>query len=440
MYMSFYQFREGPFGITPDPRFLYLSASHREALATMVYGCTQRKGFMSVIGEVGTGKTIVLRAFLERLDRSKTTAICLLNPLATFEQIVDEILPEDFRGSTPDQFRSLQEWLISEYREGRNVVVAIDEAQRMSVATLERLRLLSNLETAEHKLIQIILVGQPELERKLQQKNLRQLWQRIAVRATIWPLNRTDSIAYVLHRLSKVTGGSNKPVFTRAALRHLVRRGSGNPRKLNILCDRALIAGFSYQKRPVPLAVAYETSSERARPPRWRRTVLRKSWALVTAIALATMMSYVLTNRSNDAPKSVAWEDAQSLDAQSKVDNGEKLESPSVASPETNIVPEEEHKPGETNTAPIPVDVGSVSTDVSTGQIVSWPESEPATMETRVVGRGDGVWQMCRTVYGTVDSSLVRVVLDFNPHIEDPNELTVGDTLVFPSMAMTRHD
>jgi general secretion pathway protein A len=435
MYMNFYRFREGPFGITPDPRFLFLSASHREALATMVYGCTQRKGFMSVIGEVGTGKTIVLRAFLERLDRSKTTAICLLNPLATFEQIVEEILPPDFQGSTPDRFRSLQEWLISEYREGRNVVVAIDEAQRMSVTTLERLRLLSNLETAEHKLIQIILVGQPELERKLQQKNLRQLWQRIAVRATIWPLNRADSIAYVLHRLSKATAGSNEHVFTRAALRHLVRRGSGTPRRLNILCDRALIAGFSYQKRPVPLTVAWEASSESARQPRWRRTVLRNSWVLVTTIALVATASYVLTNRSKDTPESVAQVQTQSI-----VDSSEKLASYSVAPPETLVDPEETHAPVEATAAPILVDVGTVPTDVPMGQIVAWPESEAANVETRVVGQGDGIWQMCRTVYGTVDASVVRVVLDLNPHIEDPNKLTIGDTLVFPSMAMTRHD
>ena len=435
MYMSFYRFREEPFGITPDPRFLFLSGSHREALATMVYGCSQRKGFVSVIGEVGTGKTIVLRAFLERLDRSRTTAICLLNPLATFEQIIDEILPPDFRGSTPDRFRSLQEWLISEYREERNVVVAIDEAQRMSVATLERLRLLSNLETAEHKLIQIILVGQPELERKLQQKSLRQLWQRIAVRATIWPLDRTDSIAYVLHRLSKATVGSNKPVFTRAALRHLVRRGSGNPRRLNILCDRALIAGFGYQKRPVPLAVAWETSSASARPLRWRRTVLRRSWVLVTIIALVAMVSYVLTNRSKDASSSVAQVETQSI-----VDTGEMLASRSVASPAAHVVPEEAHRRVETNAGPILVDVGTVSTDVSTRQIVLWPESKPATVEAHVVGQGDGIWQMCRTVYGTVDASLVQVVLDSNPHIEDPNELTVGETLIFPSMAMSRYD
>ena len=415
MYMNFYQLSEGPFGITPDPKFLYLSPSHREALATMVYGCNQRKGFISVIGEVGTGKTIVLRTFLERLDRSKTTAIYLLNPLATFEQIVGEILPPDVQSSTQDQFRSLQEWLIREYSEGRNVVVAIDEAQRMSVATLEKLRLLSNLETAEHKLIQIILVGQPELEQKLQEKNLRQLWQRIAVRATIWPLSRTDSIAYILHRLSKVTAGTNKPVFTRAALRHLVKRGGGNPRKLNILCDRALIAGFSYQKRTVPLAVAYETSSESARPPRWRQSVLRKSWVLVSAIALVAMVSYVLTNQSKDSAESVAY-----------------------VAPETTL------RPVEVNAAPTPVDVETVPTEVPKEQIVlqAEPELEPETaiVKTHVVGQGEGIWQMCRTVYGTADASLVRMVLDFNPHIEDPNDLAVGETLVFPSMAMTRHD
>jgi general secretion pathway protein A len=435
MYMSFYRFREEPFGITPDPRFLFLSGSHREALATMVYGCSQRKGFVSVIGEVGTGKTIVLRAFLERLDRSKTTAICLLNPLATFEQIIDEILPPDFRGSTPDRFRSLQEWLISEYREGRNVVVAIDEAQRMSVATLERLRLLSNLETAQHKLIQIVLVGQPELELKLQQKNLRQLWQRIAVRATIWPLNRADSNAYVLHRLTKAMAGSNKPVFTRAALRHLVSRGCGNPRRLNILCDRVLIAGFSYQKRPVPLAVAWEASSESARPPRWGRTVLRRSWVLVTTFALVTMVSYVLTNQSNDASNSVAQVENRSTE-----DAGNALASGSITSPAVQVVPEEAHRPVEANAGPIPVDVGTVSTNVSTGQSVLWPESKPVTVETHVVGQGDGIWQMCRTVYGTVDAGLVQVVLDSNPHIEDPNELTIGETLLFPIMAISRYD
>ena len=193
MYMSFYRMAAEPFGITPDPRFLFLSPAHREALAALVYGVSQRKGFISIIGEVGTGKTIILRSFLERVDRTKMTAIYLLNPLASFEQILDEILPPEFTGSTQDRFRTLQEWLIEEYRQGRNVVVVIDEAQRMSPSTLEKLRLLSNLETAEHKLIQVILAGQPELERKLQQPNLRQLWQRIAVRATIWPLNRRES-------------------------------------------------------------------------------------------------------------------------------------------------------------------------------------------------------------------------------------------------------
>ncbi len=281
----------------------------------------------------------------------------------------------------------------------------------------------------------MILVGQPELERKLQQKSLRQLWQRIAVRATIWPLNRTDSIAYILHRISKVTIGSNKPVFTRAALRHLVKRGCGNPRRLNILCDRALIAGFSYQKRPIPLAVAWEASSESARPLRWRQNFLRRSWVVGTTVALVVMVSYVLTNWPKDAANSVAQVESQSI-----VDSGEMLASQSVAPPRTHVVLEEIYEPVETNAAPILADVGSVSTEALTVQTVLWAKSEPAAMDTRVVGQGDGVWEMCRTVYGTVDASMVQVVLDFNPHIENANELTVGETLIFPSMAMTYYD
>jgi general secretion pathway protein A len=312
MYMSFYRLREEPFGITPDPRFLYLSASHRDALAAMVYGVSQRKGFVSVIGEVGTGKTIVLRAFLERLDRSSTAAICLLNPLATFEQIINEILPSDFKGSTPDLFRTLQEWLINEYREGRNVVVAIDEAQRMSAATLERLRLLSNLETAKHKLIQIILVGQPELERKLQRKNLRQLWQRIAVRATILPLTRTESHAYIEHRLSKAVVGASGPVFARAALRHLVARAHGNPRRLNVLCDRALVSGFARKRRPVPLGAAWDATSAASPVPRWRQSAVFRALVLVTTtMALAAIVSYVLTTQSGDTATEVALADSE---------------------------------------------------------------------------------------------------------------------------------
>lgn len=307
MYMSYYRFREEPFGITPDPRFLFMSASHRDALGAMVYGVSQRKGFVSIIGEVGAGKTIVLRAFLERLDRASTTAVCLLNPLATFEQIIGEILPPDFKGSTSDQFRTLQEWLINEYREGRNVVVAIDEAQRMSVATLERLRLLSNLETAKHKLIQIILVGQPELERKLQRRCLRQLWQRITVRAVLQPLTRTESHAYIAHRLSKVTGGASSAVFTRPALRHLIGQADGNPRRLNVVCDRTLVSGFTRQKRPVPLRTAWQATRSASPVTRWRRVVAgRAAVSIAATIVLASLLFYVFTTQPGSTASGLA--------------------------------------------------------------------------------------------------------------------------------------
>lgn len=311
MYIDYFRLREEPFGITPDPRFLYLSASHRDALAAMVYGVSQRKGFVSVIGEVGTGKTIVLRAYLERLDRASTTAVCLLNPLATFEQIIDEILPPEFEGSTGDRFRTLQEWLISEYRAGRNVVVAIDEAQRMSAETLEKLRLLSNLETTRHKLIQVILVGQPELDRKLRRSELRQLWQRIAVRATIWPLTRSESQRYIEHRLSKASSSPSHSIFTRAALRHLISHAQGNPRRLNVLCDRTLVSGFSRRRRPVPWAAAWQVTTSSSALPRWWQLAVRRAGVSASLVGvLSAFLFYVVTIGGTESSSPVVAADA----------------------------------------------------------------------------------------------------------------------------------
>ena len=180
------------------------------------------------------------------------------------------------------------------------------------VATLEKLRLLSNLETARHKLIQIILVGQPELERKLRHKILRQLWQRVAVRATIWPLNRSESHAYIEHRLSKATVGRTRPVFTRAAVRHLVSSGQGNPRRLNVLCDRALVAGFNRKKRPVNFSAAWEASLASAGRPRWRHGVVRRAVVFVsTAIALAAILSYVFMSESGDPATELALAESE---------------------------------------------------------------------------------------------------------------------------------
>lgn len=271
MYLRYYDLKVEPFGVTPDPRFLYLSPDHKEALGALVYGVRERKGFVSIVGEVGTGKTTILRAFMESIDPKKFTAIYIFNSLATFDLILQEIRPGPPEYKPRGRVRAVQEWLISEYAKGRKVILIIDDAQRMAIETLEKLRLLSNLETAKHKLLQIVLAGQPELDELLEQRELRQLKQRIAVRASIGSLTRIDSIAYIEHRLARA-GGDMNTLFAKSALRQIVRHADGNPRMLNILCDNALITGYGYQKKRITAMIAEEVITEFSRPREHRAT------------------------------------------------------------------------------------------------------------------------------------------------------------------------
>ncbi len=265
MYEQFYGLRKAPFHITPDPEFLYLSPTHKEALASIVYGVEKRKGFIVIVGEVGLGKTTVVRSYLERTDRKHLRIIYVFNPNVTFSALLDTI--EETAGITdrPDDLAArvqcLHDVLIEEYRQGHNVVLVVDEAQNMPVRTLEDLRMLSNLETSKDKLIQIVLVGQPEFAKLLERRELRQLKQRTAVRATLAPLSAAESLAYIRHRLEKA-GGDLGEVFTKGALRRIVSRAGGIPRILNILCDNALITGLGYEKKPVTGRIAREVIAD----------------------------------------------------------------------------------------------------------------------------------------------------------------------------------
>lgn len=277
MYLDFYGFDREPFHITPDPEFLYLSPSHKEAFATVVYGVEQRKGFVALTGEVGTGKTTILRAYIKRIERTPTRPIYLFNPDLTFDELLRLILrelgAEELSGPATAMMDRLQWLLINEYKAGHNVALIIDEAQNMPVETLEKLRMLSNLETAKDKLIQIVLVGQPELDQKLELHALRQLRQRIAVRATIRLLSRAESHEYVRYRLTQA-GCLRENVFAKDALRRIVAKARGNPRLLNILCDNALIAGFgalqqTVSAKTVRQVIADVMGSARQRYLRW---------------------------------------------------------------------------------------------------------------------------------------------------------------------------
>ncbi len=261
MYLEFFGLQAKPFHTTPDPYFLYLSPSHKQALGSIIYGVKEKKGFIAVTGEVGLGKTTILRSFLAQIDQVNQQTIYLFNPNLSFANVLKKLLRElghePIEGGDAEVVDQLHMVLIDEYYKSKTVVLLIDDAQNMPVATLENLRMLSNLETSQDKLIQIVLLGQPELDSLLDRYELRQIRQRIALRATIHPLSEKESFQYIRHRLDKA-GGVGKALFTNGALKRIVREAKGIPRRLNILCDNALVTALGYQKNPVTVHIAKE--------------------------------------------------------------------------------------------------------------------------------------------------------------------------------------
>ena len=277
MYASYFGLSDQPFAITPDPRFLFLSARHTEALAHLLYGVTESGGFIQLTGEVGTGKTTLVRTLLEKLPDNVDAAL-VINPRVTVPEFLRSICRELGISWTPadmpqDLIDALNARLLETHGKGRRVVLIIDEAQGLTSEVLEQVRLLTNLETREQKLLQIILVGQPELRDMLSRSELRQLAQRITGRYHLMPLSSAESRAYVNHRLT--VSGAMAPIFTSAALRTLQRMTRGIPRLINIICDRALLGAYTRELRQVDSGLVRRAAREvlgeapRQRVPAW---------------------------------------------------------------------------------------------------------------------------------------------------------------------------
>ena len=247
MYTRFYGFKERPFEINPDPDFLFLSESHREALAHLIYAAKERKGFTVLTGEVGTGKTTLIRAFLSRLNGNVKTAY-VFNPKLTsidfLRYICEDLGLKEEKISKGQYIAQLHNFLLEQYSRNEQVILIVDEAQNLSPALLEEVRLLTNLETSKNKLLQVMLIGQPELDKVLDNHQFRQLKQRVSLRYHLQSLNKEEAKKYIETRLT-LAGAADPHIFTEKAFGKIYAYSKGIPRLINITCDNALLAGFT---------------------------------------------------------------------------------------------------------------------------------------------------------------------------------------------------
>lgn len=315
MYCDFYGFREKPFSITPDPKFLFLGATHKEAFAHLVYGIRERGGFITITGEIGTGKTTLCRALLSHLDRDTLVAF-ILNPTLSAIELLKSI-NEDFGIPSTGQTRKdlideLNRFLLEKRREGKNTVLIIDEAQNLAPEVLEHIRLLSNLETDTEKLLQIILIGQPEFRSILAKPALQQLNQRVTVRYHLQPLSREETAAYIRHRLS-VASADEKVRFSPKALKRIYTYSGGIPRLINVLCDRCLLAGYSLGRREIDASMVKRAHREVAgtwnpwNAAAWMRALRKGLLPGLLLAVLVVLFAYGLHLLVSRSPGTSSW-------------------------------------------------------------------------------------------------------------------------------------
>ena len=429
MYKDFYHLKKEPFHITPDPEFLYLSPSHKQALGSIIYGVKNRKGFIVITGEVGVGKTTILRSYLEGVAKQKTKIIYVFNANISFQNLLRIIYKElGLKAKTDDAVEMLDNLyniLMEEYRQGSTVLLIVDEAQNMPIETLESIRVLSNLETSKEKLIQIVLVGQPEFEQILNLHELRQLKQRIAIHSTIIPFTRKESMAYIEHRLTKAAANETA-LFTQKALKRIVKEAAGIPRNLNILCDNALITGFGYKMKPVNGKVVEEVLAD--------FKIEKKPSLLKWAIAPAALLVFIAGLFLIYPHKGLILSGVENLFSSNK--------SPVISKTE-NQDPSRTQEPNPIQVEAKPSidrpEISQAGPDTPTGQKIetSQVKKTPEPPKTpspvvRTVRKGDNLFRLTKGVYGYADAQLVERVRRNNPWIKNINNIPIGEEIIFP--------
>jgi general secretion pathway protein A len=496
MYCRFYGFSERPFEATPDPKFLYLSPTHREVLASLTYGIRERRGFVAVLGEAGTGKTTLLRSVLDGLE-ADVKAAYVFNTDFPFQQLLHMILmdlglaDEKERLRKAEAIHRLNELAIRQLSRGGNLVIIVDEAQDLNRRCLENLRLLSNLETSKKKLIQIILSGQPELEEKLKQPDLRQLSQRINLRRYILPFDEKETHEYISHRL-KVVGYDGHALFTKEAELLIWLYSGGIPRKINTVCDNALLIGYALKERKIgddtvreAIDDLYEnpfsdlstaradweaararftrTSSGRRRFGSVRLFVLASCLSLLTGFGLATLglhmkgelllspQSNVRTMRPEEQTRASGpvpvSEHPAALEAKAApppavaAAPAEKVLPAAPASP-TPAKKKSELPPAQIPQVPVGAHPASVqkSPPVKKSTVVEVHPAPPqkaagkeksAVVEVRA---GDTFFRIVMTKYGRYDKVIESKVLAANPEIKDPSQINAQQRITLPAL------
>ena len=468
MYAQFYGLRESPFALTPDPRYLFMSEPHKEALASAVYGVQERKGFVLILGEVGTGKTTLIRHLLGRFGPN-IRSVFVFNPAVSFIELL-QLMLRDLELPCPSMRRvemidTLNDYLLKEAAAGRYVVVIIDEAQHLSPTVLEEVRMLSNLETARGKLIQILLVGQPELGEKLGRPELRQLRQRISLVAELKPLSYEDTVQYIMHRL-EVGGLEGGGLFSRRALKVIFRASGGIPRLVNVICDKALVLGYGAGAKVIKSRIIKEVLKDwkpfqrlSGPTPRSRsRAVLRRRVptsrplrriAAAVALGLAGAALIVMLVGYKDGPlRSRFWHGLLPSGASGTVVGTPETPvripaaEPATATavpPASPATPELPPRPDLRSVAPGPsMPPASPARPVPADKPVSAPAAALAPVEPGgkarevLVAPGEVLSAVITRNYGRAELTLIDFVKSANPDVTSIDVLRTGQRLKLP--------